>query len=54
MDLFRKLGPYLLIEILLPGGTLLAIALFIWRRRKYFPEPMSIWQAAVRLLDVTL
>jgi hypothetical protein len=28
----RKLGPYLLLEILMPGGTLLALLLFLYRR----------------------
>ena len=30
----QKLGPYLMLEILLPGGTLLALLLFLYRRRK--------------------
>jgi hypothetical protein len=30
----RKLGPYLLLEILLPGGTLLALLLLLYRRNK--------------------
>ncbi|MGH7187365.1 MAG: hypothetical protein ACREIB_13945 [Pseudomonadota bacterium] len=30
----RQLGPYLMLEILLPGGTLMALLLFIYRRRK--------------------
>jgi len=30
----EKAGPYLLLEILLPGGTLLALLLFLYRRRK--------------------
>ena len=30
----RKLGPYLLLEILLPGGTLLALLLFLYRRNR--------------------
>ena len=29
----RDMGPYLLIEILLPGGSLLALGLFLYRRR---------------------
>jgi len=29
-----KLGPYVMLEILLPGGTLFAILLFLYRRRK--------------------
>ena len=28
----RKLGPYIVLEILLPGGTLLALLLFLYRR----------------------
>jgi hypothetical protein len=30
----QKLGPYLLLEILLPGGTFFALALFLYRRYK--------------------
>jgi hypothetical protein len=30
----RRLGPYLMLEILLPGGTLLALLLFLYRRYK--------------------
>ena len=29
----QKAGPYLVLEILLPGGTLLALLLFLYRRR---------------------
>jgi hypothetical protein len=29
----RKLGPYVLLEMLLPGGTLFALALFLYRRQ---------------------
>jgi hypothetical protein len=32
--LLQKAGPYLLLEILLPGGTLFAILLFLIRRRQ--------------------
>jgi len=28
----QELGPYLMLEILLPGGTLLALLLFLYRR----------------------
>ena len=28
-----ELGPYLMLELLLPGGTLLALTLFLCRRR---------------------
>src|ERR1700719_3320243 len=30
----QKAGPYLVLEILLPGGTLLALLLFLYRRGK--------------------
>ena len=28
----RKLGPYVMLELFLPGGTLLALLLFVYRR----------------------
>lgn len=30
----RRFGPYLLTELLLPGGTVLAVLLFLARRRR--------------------
>ena len=30
----QEFGPYLMLEILLPGGTLLALLLFLCRRNK--------------------
>jgi hypothetical protein len=30
----RQLAPYALIELLLPGGTLLALGLWLYRRRR--------------------
>jgi hypothetical protein len=30
----RKLGPYLVLEILLPGGTLFALLFFLYQRGK--------------------
>lgn len=29
----QKVGPYLMLEILMPGGTLFALALFLYQRR---------------------
>jgi hypothetical protein len=29
----RKIGPYVLLELLLPGGTLFALVLFLYRRQ---------------------
>jgi len=28
----RKFGPYLMLELLMPGGTMLALLLFLYRR----------------------
>jgi hypothetical protein len=37
-----KLLPYLLLEIVMPGGTLLAVALYLYRNRKnIFREPVE-------------
>lgn len=35
----QKLGPYVLLEVLLPGGTLLALLLFLYRRRRLALAP---------------
>jgi hypothetical protein len=35
----QKLGPYLMLEILLPGGTLFALLLFLYRSRKLSIAP---------------
>ena len=32
--LARRVGPYLMLEILLPGGTLAAVLLFLYRHRQ--------------------
>jgi hypothetical protein len=32
--LARAIGPYLLVEILLPGGSLIALALFLHQQRR--------------------
>lgn len=47
--LLQQAGPYIAIEIVLPGGTLLALALYLYRRRKTFFGPMSIRRLAARL-----
>ena len=48
--LARDAGPYLILEIVLPGGTLVAIALFLYRRRESFCKAVSISLRAVRLV----
>jgi hypothetical protein len=40
MELLRKFGPYLAIEMLMPGGTLLALLLYLSRHRKVFLLPL--------------
>jgi hypothetical protein len=53
----QKFGPYVLIEILLPGGSLLALLLFLYRHGKLNfgtwlplePVPMSISRPVERL-----
>jgi len=44
----QKAGPYLMVEMLLPGGTLLALLLFLYRRRK--PDIGRAAQHAVLVL----
>lgn len=44
----QKLGPYLMLEIVLPGGTLFALLLFLYQRRK-MATPLSILGSAERL-----
>jgi hypothetical protein len=34
MSVLGRFGPYLMLEILLPGGTLFALLLFLYRRWK--------------------
>ncbi len=41
--LLPRIGPYLVVEIALPGGTLLALLFYLYRRRK-----VSIRQPALR------
>ena len=50
----QKLGPYLMLEILLPGGSLFALMLFLYQRRKagigraaLQPAPAPVWAGLV-------
>jgi hypothetical protein len=47
--LLQKAGPYVALEIVLPGGTLVAVALFVYRRRESFWRPLSNRRPADRL-----
>ena len=33
-SILAKMGPYVLIELVLPGGTLIALLVFLYRRRR--------------------
>jgi hypothetical protein len=46
VSLMRKAGPYLLLEILLPGGTLFALLLFLYQRRRH-PGAANVPQAGL-------
>ena len=48
--LLQKAGPYLLLEILLPGGTLFALLLFLYKRRQQggAEMPRAIFVVATR------
>ncbi len=35
MQVARQASPYLMIELLLPGGTLLALLLWLYRRSRH-------------------
>jgi hypothetical protein len=52
LNQFRKIvqnaGPYLLLEILLPGGSLCALLLFLWQRRN--PQARARARRAVEAL----
>ena len=49
MRFIKRFGPVLAIEILLPGGTLMALLLYFARRRGFFSSGLSILGPAVRL-----
>jgi hypothetical protein len=46
METLKKVGPYVALELFLPGGTLIALALYLFRER------VSIRQLAIRLWGV--
>jgi hypothetical protein len=46
METLKRFGPYVAIELLVPGGTLVALALWFFRER------MSIRGLAVRLSGI--
>lgn len=48
MEMVKKMSPYLLVEILCPGGTLLAVLLYVFRHTKIFTPALSNRRPAVR------
>jgi hypothetical protein len=50
-NLVQKAGPYLLLEILLPGGTLFALLLFAYQRKQALP---AIVVAAIERIHGTI
>jgi len=44
----KKLGPYLMLELLLPGGTLFALLLFLYQREKLNIESLALRPALAR------
>lgn len=44
----RTLGPYFILEIVLPGGTLLALLLFLYRNRSPALSPVFATVASWR------
>ena len=51
--LLRKAGPYVALEILLPGGTLIALLLFLYRSRNAAPDArlVALKAALLRVVD---
>ena len=52
--LLPRIGPYVVVEIVLPGGTLIALLLYLYCRRAEKPTmPLSTWRVADRLKGVS-
>jgi hypothetical protein len=53
--LVRNAGPYLLLELVMPGGTLLALLLFLYQRRVAlaggWAAAASVWRGRHRERD---
>jgi hypothetical protein len=52
MEIVKKFGPYLALELLLPGGTVVALLLYLMRERRIFSRAGSNWPQAIRLFNV--
>jgi len=50
---WQRVGPYLLVELLLPGGSLLALCLFLYRNRGLYafaPTFVRVATAGARVI----
>ncbi len=45
--LLPRMGPYILVELVLPGGTLLALLLYLYRRRQSSLDRDSLLRTAI-------
>jgi hypothetical protein len=53
--LAQKAGPYLLLEILLPGGTILALLLYAYQRKQSLPAALiGVIQRVDSIVDIGL
>ena len=53
--LLPRIGPYVVMAIVLPGGTLIALLAYLYARRDAKATmPAAIWRAAERLKRVRL
>ena len=46
-----KYLPYIVLEVVMPGGTLFTLGLWAWRNRKNISQALSNRLAAVRLMN---
>ena len=51
LRVMRNLGPYVLIEILLPGGTLIALLLYASRNGRLFREDAPVLATVLTLAN---
>ena len=50
----KKLGPYLMLEFLLPGGTLFAFLLFLYQSRKLYVGSIAPRAALDQRMETSL
>jgi hypothetical protein len=44
VEQLREFGPYFAVELLLPGGTLIALALWVYRNREALWHRVGAWR----------